>query len=72
MTVWLAHLLGIIVGSVVVSIWYCIHTSFGTLKIDRSNPEKDVYRLAIDDLDKLSKKRYVRLKVDKNADLSQE
>lgn len=44
----------------------------GTLKIDHSNPEKDVYRLEIDDLEGLSKKRKIVLKVDNRANLSQE
>lgn len=44
----------------------------GTLKIDHSNPEKDVYRLEIDDLEGLSKKRKIILKVDNCANLSQE
>lgn len=44
----------------------------GTLKIDHSNPEKDVYRLEIDDLESLSKKHKIVLKVDNRANLSQE
>lgn len=44
----------------------------GTLKIDHSNPEKDVYRLEIDDLEGLSKKRKIVLKVYNGANLSQE
>ena len=42
----------------------------GTLQID-SKGEKELYRFEIDDLDGLSKKKYVRLKIDNNADLSQ-
>lgn len=42
----------------------------GTLQIDLKG-EKELYRFEIDDLDGLSKKKYVRLKVDNNADLSQ-
>lgn len=45
-------------------------STVGTLKIDHSNPDKDVFRFEIDDLDKL-KKTHVRLKIDHNADLSQ-
>lgn len=43
----------------------------GTLRIDRSNPSKDIYRIDINDLDKLAKKSRIVLKVDNNADLSQ-
>lgn len=44
----------------------------GTLRIDHSNPKKDVYRFEIDDLDALSKKKRIVLKVDNNADLSRQ
>lgn len=52
--------------------WICV-TFFadGVLKIDRSNHSKDVYKIEIGDLDKLSKKKRIVLKVDPNADLSQ-
>jgi len=44
----------------------------GILRIDHTNPEKDTYRFEIDEIDKLSNKRYIRLKVDNNANLSQD
>ena len=44
----------------------------GTLRIDHSNPDKDVYRFDVDDLDKLPKKKRILLGVDNAADLSQE
>ena len=43
----------------------------GTLRIDHSNPEKDVYRFDIDDLDSLCKKKRIIIRVDNRADLSQ-
>lgn len=58
---------GVFIGSI-------IHYAFGssgTLRIDHRNPEKDVYRIEIDNLDNLAKKRRVVLKVDNHADLSQ-
>lgn len=42
----------------------------GTLLIDKKG-EKELYRFEIDDFDGLSKRKYVRLKVNANADLSQ-
>ena len=51
-------------------IFYIIN-KVGTLKIDHSDPEKDIYRIDINDLDKLSKKKLIVLKVNNNADLSQ-
>lgn len=64
-------LIGIFSGSLITSIIFFIKSSSGTLKIDHSNPQKDVYRFEIKDLDRLNKKKYVRLKIDNNADLSQ-
>lgn len=65
-------LIGIVFGSIVTCILVQIRWRVtGTLKIDHSNPEKDVYRFEIDDLDNLDKRRHVLLKVDHNADLSQ-
>lgn len=64
-------LIGIFSGSLITSIIFVIKSSSGTLKIDHSNPQKDVYRFEIKDLDRLNKKKYVRLKIDNNADLSQ-
>lgn len=66
---------GIIVGMIVTLVFSAIfrrvRTACGTLKIDHSNPEKDVYRLDIGDLDNLSNKKRVVLIVDNHADLSQ-
>ena len=53
----------------VVGMTYLRHTC-GTLKIDRSNPAKDLYRFDIDNLDALSNKKRIVLKVDNKADLS--
>lgn len=43
----------------------------GTLRIDLSNPDKDLYRIEIDNIDDLSRAKRIILKVDRNADLSQ-
>lgn len=70
------YFVGFVIGCVVQAIVFCIFkavsSSFGVLKIDHSNPEKDVYRIVLGDLDNLKKKKYVELKIDHNADLSQE
>ena len=65
----LSFVIGILVG-VIVGFLYP-HKTSGVLKIDHSNPEKDLYRFEIDDLDSLIKKKKVILRVDNNADLSQ-
>lgn len=64
---------GLLVGSVLCNV-LCIayiKRTYGTLRIDHSNPEKDIYRFDIDDLDSLAKKKRIILLVDNNADLSQ-
>ena len=58
--------LGVLIGMVSLS-----RFTDGVIRIDHSNPEKDIYRLEIDNLDNLSKKKRVVLKVDNHAYLSQ-
>lgn len=48
-----------------------IRSTKGYLRIDHTNPDKDIYRVEIPDLDVLTHKKYVELKIDHNADLSQ-
>ena len=62
----------VMVVLIVIQVVWRIRSASGTLRIDHSNPLKDIYRLEIDDLDKLTRKTRVVLKVDHNADLSQE
>ena len=62
-----SFLFGVFVGVVFTR----LRTS-GTLQIDHSNPEKDIYRLNLNDLDSLEKKRHVVLDVDHDANLSQQ
>ena len=62
---------GVIVGAVMANLLRLVRTTFGTLRIDCSNPEKDTYSLEIDDLDKLAKSRRVILEVVKHQNDSQ-
>lgn len=67
--------LGMVAGSIVASIVLIVisllRTSFGTLIIDKSNPDKDSYNIVINDLDKVEHKRRVDLKVSVINDSSQ-
>ena len=66
-------LIGLFVGTILTIIAYSTKTAFGTLRIDRQNPEKDIYRYDIKgDLTNLPKKKRIIWKVDPNADLSQD
>lgn len=62
-----AFIFGLIMGIV-----FTKFRSSGTLRIDHSNLEKDIYRLDINDLDGLDKKKYIVLMIDHHADLSQQ
>ena len=60
------------VSSIVTLIITYLTSARGTLRIDHSNPEKDVYRIEINNLEDLSRKQRVILDVDNSAILSQE
>lgn len=63
-------IIGLIVGIFVMA-FGVLALKVGTLRIDRISSDKDVYRFEIDNLDKLSNRKYILMKVDPNADLSQ-
>lgn len=63
-------IVGFIVGIFIMA-FGVLTLKVGTLKIDQISSDKDVYRFEIDNLDKLSKRKYILMKVDPNADLSQ-
>lgn len=63
--------LGVIAGAIMTNLLRLVHTSFGTLMIDCSDPEKDTYSLEVGDLDKLTKKKRVELKVVRITTFSQ-
>lgn len=65
-------LTGMVAGAMVLAAVIGVLSAIGTLRIDTTNPEKDVWRLDVYDLDKIAKKKYIILQVDKNADLSQQ
>lgn len=55
---------GLITGVVADRIIFNAKQTFGTLKIDKSNPEKLVYSIDVNDFDDLSNKKRVILKVE--------
>lgn len=62
-------LLGLVVGIAVSYVIFNLGTD-GTLRVDHSNPEKVSYLFEIDNLDRIDKKKRIKLKVDNNAHLS--
>lgn len=72
LSTFIVHAASVLEGVVLATIWNrFICPELGVLKIDHSNPEKDVYRFDISNLDDLTKKKRVVLRVDNSADLSQ-
>lgn len=57
---------GFMFGILTSAICHNLTKNDGILRIDQSNPEKDIYRLEIDNLDILPKKKKIVLKVKKN------
>ena len=67
----LSALLGAGLGGTIVGLAQKFTQVSGTLKIDHSDPEKDVYNFEIDDLDCLSSKTKIVLKIENRFDRSQ-
>lgn len=63
-------ILGVVVGAVIGQIAFRICSGKGVLRIDHSNPDKDVYRFEINKLDDLTNKKRIILIIDHNANLS--
>ena len=60
--------LGLLIESVIIR----IKKKDGTLRIDTTNPEKDIYRLEIDNLDVIPKQNQLVLRVDSTSFLTQD
>lgn len=67
---WVPFIVGTIVGMVLASLIYLACNTVGTLKIDHTSSEKDIYRIEINDLEELNHRSRIVLKVDHDADLS--
>lgn len=68
----LIFIMGIVFGSIITNLIYLRERTYGTLRIDHSNPNKDLYRFEIDEIEKLSAKEKLVLKIDNSANLSQQ
>ena len=67
---WVVFIVGILIGMVIATVIYNVCKTAGVLKIDHTSPDKDIYRIEIDDLSKLDHESRIILKIDHNADLS--
>lgn len=61
-------IIGAIIGIALGIIFSSFQECYGVLKIDMSG-DKDLYRFEIDDLDVLSKKRRIIIKIDNKAEI---
>lgn len=61
-------LIGLVVGFIVG--FFAPRRISGVLQIDHSNAQKDTYRFVIDDIDGLSSRKRIVLKVDNDAQLT--
>lgn len=67
-------LVSMLIGTVLTTIvlYRLVFKPVGTLRIDRSNPDKDVYRIDLgENFERSVQKRIIALSVDNDADLSQ-
>lgn len=64
--------LGIAIGVILHAIYIRLFRTEGVLRIDHSNPEKDVYRFEIDKIENLKFSERMMLRIDHHAKLSQE
>lgn len=72
MNPWLIFIIGLVMGMMIWDLAGRFRKKDGVLKIDHSNPAKDVYRFEVSDLDKLDSRTQITLTIDHNAKLSQE
>jgi hypothetical protein len=56
--------LGVLIALLVHSIIFYWRTGFGTLTIDHTDPEKDIYRFAVEDLDDLNRKSKIEMRIE--------
>lgn len=61
---WLCFSIGIVLGAIISSFIMMLRSSRATFLIDDSDPDKDVYKLNLGDLEKVSKKRLVVVRIE--------
>lgn len=62
--------MGLVLGGVSISFWHDVKKPYGVLRIDHSDPTKDVYRFELSDLRDVTKRKRIILDVDNDADIS--
>lgn len=66
----LIAVLGFVLGVVISALVFMVFSLGGTLRIDSvSNPERELYRFEVDDIENIGKKKWIVLTIDHNANL---
>lgn len=65
---YLGFVIGVVVGSIVTIVASKLRSGYGILRIDHTDPEKDVYRFDLNKFDDLRKKKRIVMRIDNNAD----
>lgn len=68
MNIYLIFGLGVIIGSIVSNIIFWHRTEKGVLRIDRSDPGKEIWRIDLENLLTENTKRFI-LRIDRDANL---
>lgn len=68
----LIFVVGFVIGGIIANFIINRLAAVAVLRIDHSNPEKDIYRLDLDRIVDLDERTHLLLKIDHNANLSQE
>lgn len=71
MNSYLIFSLGIVVGTIMTRLILQVSSAKAVLRIDHSNPEKDIYRLDLDNVCSMNKKTLL-LKIDHRANFNNE
>ena len=62
---------GFVLGVITAVLVFMLFSLGGTLRIDSvSNPERELYRFEVDDIENIGKKKWIILTIDHNANLS--
>lgn len=69
---WLGMILGGLIQAVITILYMILFCGKGVFLVDKSDPEKDICRLVLDDAPSTSNKKWFVIKVDDKANLSQE
>lgn len=72
MNSFLIFLLGVVAGVCATMVFKLSIAATGQFLVDSSDEEKDIFRLNLDNLDDVYKKKVIELKIVRNADLSHE